>query len=298
MTVDDPLFQKLLRKIVHTVVMEEKQKMKTLANQIVAWMKNYAETSGQKAFVLGVSGGVDSALVSTLCAMTGLPTHCVILPCETTPDQTSRGEQHIAWLQSKFGVNNVFYHKIDLTTTFAAVYDDVCCGHPNYYDELGFANVKSRLRMIALYHIACIQRGLVAGTGNKVEDFGIGFFTKYGDGGVDISPIADLLKSEVRDMCRELNVLPELADAVPTDGLWADGRSDEDAIGATYTELEWAMQWLEDGKNCSSTVLVEGLTPRQKQVLEIYTKRHAATMHKLLPIPTFQRETFERQPGE
>jgi len=259
--------------------------MKALANEIVAWLKNYAEKSGQKAFVVGVSGGVDSALVSTLCAMTGLPTHCVILPCQSKPEHSKAGLKHIAWLQGKFR-KTVYLHRIDLTKVFEAFAKE----NQGYENDLAFANAKSRLRMIELYQIACINSGLVVGTGNKVEDFGIGFFTKYGDGGVDISPIADLYKTEVRLMCQAIDVLPDLTNAIPTDGLWADGRSDEDAIGATYKELEWAMDWIEDGKNCSSTVLVEGLTPRQKQVLEIYTNRHAATMHKLLPIPTFKRK--------
>jgi len=259
--------------------------MKETAKRIATWLGNYAEKSGQRALIVGVSGGVDSALVSTLCAMTGLPTHCVIIPCETRPGETDRGEKHIEWLKQNF--LNVWRHNVDLTSTFQSFKAEV---NGNYANDLGYANAKSRLRMIALYHIACCRGGLVVGTGNKVEDFGIGFFTKYGDGGVDISPIADLTKTEVREMCRVLGILPELAEAVPTDGLWADGRSDEDAIGATYTELEWAMKWLEDGKGCYSTVLVEGLTARQKQVLEIYTKRHAATLHKLASIPTFRRE--------
>lgn len=253
--------------------------MKNRANKIVAWLKNYAEKSGQKAFVVGVSGGVDSALVSTLCAMTGLPTHCVILPCQTRSGETDRGRKHIAWLKERY--EDVHIHIIDLTSTFEAFEGEVEMGYDN---ELGYANAKSRLRMMALYHVACCRGGLVAGTGNKVEDFGIGFFTKYGDGGVDISPIAHLLKSEVRLMCQALGVLPELANAVPTDGLWADGRSDEDAIGATYAELEWAMKFIEENTDWQ----ILPVTKRQKQVLEIYTKRHAATMHKLLPIPTFQ----------
>jgi len=259
--------------------------MKELANEIVAWLNNYAKKNGAKGWVIGVSGGVDSALVSTLCAMTGLPTHCVILPCQTKGDQTSRGEKHIDWLQDNY--NNVVFHKIDLTTTFEAFREEV---RIDYNNDLAFANTKSRLRMIALYQVACCKGAFVVGTGNKVEDFGIGFFTKYGDGGVDISPISDLTKTEVRQMCRDLGVLPELSEAVPTDGLWADTRTDEDAIGASYEELEWAMKWVEDGKGCYSTVLLEGLTPRQKQVLEIYTTRHAATLHKLAPIPTFRRE--------
>lgn len=215
--------------------------MKNLANEIVAWLKNYAETNNRKSWVVGVSGGVDSALVSTLCAMTGLPTHCVTMPCQTVADQTDRGIKHFGWLLEKFGANVAKYHCIDLTKTFESFKSEVGV---NYDNDLAFANTKSRLRMIALYQIATCNDGLVAGTGNKVEDYGIFFYTKGGDGQVDIAPIGDLMKSEVRQMCRELGVLPELAEAVPTDGLWADTRSDEDAIGATYDELEWAMTFL------------------------------------------------------
>jgi len=257
--------------------------MKELANEIVKWLKNYATKNGSKGWVVGVSGGVDSALVSTLCAMTGLPTHCVVLPCQTNILESSRGDRHIEWLKGKFP--NVTYNKISLINTFYAFHRAT---NGSWNNDLAYANTKSRLRMIALYQIACCTGGFVVGTGNKVEDFGIGFFTKYGDGGVDISPISDLTKSEVRQMSRELDIHPDLSEAIATDGLWGaeNSRTDEDAIGATYVELEWAMQWVED----SSKVLTEWLTERQKQVLEIYTKRHAATMHKLSPIPTFTRQ--------
>lgn len=256
--------------------------MRELSNEIVAWLKNYAITNNRKGFVVGVSGGVDSALVSALCAMTGLPTVCVVLPCQTRSNETSRGEKHIQWLQSQFPL--VTREHIDLTDTFNAFYAHT---KNEFNDDLAYANTKSRLRMIALYQIATPMGGLVVGTGNKVEDFGIGFFTKYGDGGVDISPIADLMKSEVRAMCRALGVLPELSEAVPTDGLWADGRGDEDAIGASYDELEWAMNWRETVAAGIDTVL----TGRQKEVLAIYDKRHAASLHKINPIPTFIRKS-------
>lgn len=254
--------------------------MKTLANEIVLWLRTYANTNNRKAFVLGVSGGVDSALVSTLCAMTGLPTYCAVLPCQSKSDETSRGEKHIEWLQKRYP--NVHRHHINLTTTFEAFYDNT---KYEIADALAYANVKSRLRMIALYQIATPISGLVVGTGNKVEDFGIGFFTKWGDGGVDISPIADLMKSEVRQMCRDLGVLPELSEAVPTDGLWADARTDEGAIGASYDELEWAMKYFAEKFNPDARV-----TARQQEVLSIYRKRHLASQHKLNPIPTFKRK--------
>jgi NAD+ synthase len=257
--------------------------MKKLANQIVEWLKDYAEKSHRKSFVVGVSGGVDSALVSTLCAMTGSHTHCLILPCHSKPEDAELAIKHIKWLMEKY--TNVTCDKIDLTSTFEAFEKKVV---GSYCNSLANANAKSRLRMIALYHAATFLNGLVVGTGNKVEDFGVGFFTKYGDGGVDISPIADLYKSEVRQMCRELGVLPELCEAIPTDGLWEDGRTDEDAIGATYDELEWAMKWRAQSEE-SKFNNNEVLTPRQVKVLSIYDKWHTMTAHKLLPIPTFKR---------
>ena len=254
--------------------------MKTLANEIVAWLKDYAEKNNRKAFVIGVSGGVDSALVSTLCAMTGLPTYCVLLPCCSKAEHTAMGITHIEWLIDQFP--NVIVKKISLTDTFEAFYDEV---KYDFADDLAFANTKSRLRMIALYQIATSISGLVVGTGNKVEDFGIGFFTKYGDGGVDISPIADLMKSEVRQMCRDLGVLPELSEAVPTDGLWNDTRTDETQVGATYDELEWAMKFSE-----KPVILGEVISSRQQEVLNIYMKRHLSSRHKMTPIPTFVRK--------
>ena len=256
--------------------------MKNLANEIVAWLRDYAVKNNRKSWVVGVSGGVDSALVSTLCAMTGLPTHCVVLPCQTKEGETARGRSHISWLQRQY--DNVYKHVINLTSAFEAFKAEVVTEYDN---NLAYANAKSRLRMIALYQIATCVGGLVVGTGNKVEDFGVGFFTKYGDGGVDISPIADLTKTEVRAMCKALNVLPELTNAVPTDGLWADGRSDEDALGATYPELEWAMDYI--GKTPSEQYYLGQLTERQVEVLNIYNKWHKMTAHKLAPIPTFKR---------
>jgi NAD+ synthase len=253
--------------------------MKELANEIVAWLKDYAVKNNRKAFVLGVSGGVDSALVSTLCARTGLPTHCVILPCQSKSNETERGEKHVKWLMDNH--LNVRVHKIDLTSTFESFATEV---GTKYENQLGFANTKSRLRMIALYQVATIVGGLVAGTGNKVEDYGVGFFTKYGDGGVDIAPIADLTKTEVRQMCRELGVLPELAEAVPTDGLWPDARTDESQLGASYEELEWAMVYNSLPVNDRPEV-----TSRQFEVLATYDKWHNAGAHKLAPIPTFKR---------
>ena len=255
--------------------------MINLSNQIVAWLKNYAETNNRKTFVVGVSGGVDSALVSTLCAMTGLPTHCVTMPCQTKPDQTTRGDTHIKWLQNKF--TNVEAFLVDLTKSFESIQKSFggFCDIP-----LGWANTKSRLRMIALYQIATTNYGLVVGTGNKIEDYGVGFFTKYGDGGVDLSPIGDLTKTEVREMSRALGILPELSEAIPTDGLWEDNRTDEQQLGASYQELEWAMKF-EDWRVANPTVKVD-ITERQNEVLKTYRKWHNAGQHKLNPIPVFK----------
>jgi NAD+ synthase len=257
--------------------------MKRISDQIVAWLKNYAVTNNRKSFVVGVSGGVDSALVSTLCAKTEIPIICVTLPCHSKTDGIVNADKHIEWLRQNFG--NVSAFNFDLTSAF----DSFQKSFMKLFDSpLGWANTKSRLRMTALYQVATPAEGLVVGTGNKVEDYGVGFFTKYGDGGVDLSPIGDLTKTEVRAMCRELGVLPELTNAIPTDGLWEDTRTDEQQLGASYEELEWAMQWMNDSANCYSTVLVEGLTTRQKEVLSSYNKWHNAGQHKLNPIPVFK----------
>jgi NAD+ synthase len=298
-TIDDVCGQPKgsFQKFLQTIELENKQSeerrserirkhinMKNLSNEIVQWIKDYATKNNRKSLVVGVSGGVDSALVSTLCAMTGLPTHCVVMPCQTKTDQTDRGNKHIEWLRSKF--DNVYYECVDLTNTFEAFQRvTTTC----YHNKLGYANSKSRLRMVTLYQIATATNGLVVGTGNKVEDFGVGFFTKYGDGGVDISPIGNLLKSEVRTMCRALGVLPELSEAVPTDGLWDDTRTDEDQIGATYDELEWAMEFFESNDPGDIHLWGGEVTTRQREVLAIYDKWHNAGAHKLAPIPVFVR---------
>lgn len=271
--------------------MNNKTSLVPLANEIVAWLKDYAEKSGRKAWVIGVSGGVDSALVSTLCAMTGLPTHCVILPCESRENETERGGKHIDWLMERFGTDVVKFHKIDLTYTFVA-FADSCCDTDtgSYYDELGFANSKSRLRMIALYHIATCTGGLVVGTGNLIEDYHLFFYTKGGDGQVDIAPIGDLTKTEVRQMCRELGVLPELSEAIPTDGLWENARTDEQQLGGSYEEFEWAMTFLKSNNGWPMDSTIAKLTKRQAEILVIYEKWHKAGLHKSLPIPTFRRK--------
>ena len=251
--------------------------MKNISEQIQSWLKEYVTDSKQKGFVIGVSGGIDSAVVSTLCAETGLPTIVVSLPIKEKVGHNLSLE-HIKNLCDKYP--NVKSVEVDLTNTFESFYGSVT--HDSDVDNLSMANVRSRLRMVTLYHVAQSNEMLVVGTGNKVEDFGIGFYTKYGDGGVDISPIADLMKSEVYELGKYLGVTENILKARPTDGLWTDGRTDEDQIGATYDELEWAMRYLETG------ILDYATCPdidRQREVLKIYTSRHNANKHKMNPIP-------------
>ena len=245
-------------------------------NDISKWIDEYCEQNNIRSLVIGVSGGIDSALTSTLCAITGRPTYLLTMPIHQDANQHDRGTRHIEWLMEEH--DNVFYMNKDLT----GVYDSFCSimdkGERN---QLGLANSRARLRMTTLYQIAQVYGGIVVGTGNKVEDFGVGFYTKYGDGGVDISPIADLTKTEVREMARELGVSEEILLAPPTDGLWDDGRTDEDQIGATYEELEWCMEFGGDTSR---------LTDRQLEVMEIYNRLHSQNKHKMIPIPIYKKE--------
>ncbi|MES2591658.1 MAG: NAD(+) synthase [Bacteroidota bacterium] len=249
-------------------------KNKEVVDHIVHWLKTYSEHSKTNGFVIGISGGVDSALTSTLCAKTGYPVICLNLPIHQHKSEYDRGHEHIDWLKKKY--DNVTSCEVELTETFksisSALPDDI-------QDWLTMANTRSRLRMTTLYAFACNKKMLVAGTGNKVEDFGIGFFTKYGDGGVDLSPIAGLMKSEVFSLAKEVGVVESILMAKPTDGLFADGRSDEDQIGASYDELEWAMNFLVSPQNFTE------LTERQRIVLDIYSRMNKANQHKMNPIP-------------
>jgi len=246
-----------------------------LANDITHWIKNYAESNCISTLVIGVSGGIDSAVTSTLSAKTGLPTIVLNMPINQDPEQYELSNKHISWLESNF--DNVEGRLVDLTGTY-----DVFNQQMKEHDLslLALANSRARLRMTTLYAIAGSNGGIVVGTGNKVEDFGVGFFTKYGDGGVDISPIADLMKSEVYEVAKALDIIEEIQQAAPTDGLWDDGRTDEEQIGATYAELEWAMRYEENPS--------EDLTERQRQVLEIYRGFNKANSHKMNPIPIFE----------
>lgn len=244
---------------------------------IVNWLKDYAVQAGVKGFVVGISGGIDSAVVSSLCAQTGMKTLCVEMPIYQHPNQVSRGREHIEQLMQRFP--NVGKAEADLTPVFEAFKSAVPIDESNDNLQLTLANTRARLRMTTLYYYAGIHGLLVGGTGNKIEDFGVGFYTKYGDGGVDVSPIADLMKSEVYALGR-LNGVPEsILNAVPTDGLFGDGRSDEDQLGASYDELEWAMRLeLNEGTT-------DGFNDREAEVYRIYQRLNRINQHKMNPIP-------------
>lgn len=252
-------------------------KTKEVIDHIVNWLKEYASNAKMNGFVVGVSGGVDSAVVSALCAKTGMRTLCVELPIHQSQDQVTRAQEHIAGLKKKFA--NVSDVQVDLTKTFDTFTEAAPEVEASPKLHLSLANVRARLRMTTLYYFAGLHNYLVAGTGNKVEDFGVGFFTKYGDGGVDLSPIADLMKSEVYEIAREMDVINSIVIAAPTDGLFGDSRSDEDQIGASYDELEWAMKEAEAGKT------EDDFSGRQQEVFRIYKMRHSANKHKMEPIP-------------
>jgi NAD+ synthase len=244
---------------------------KELSVRIVSWIKDYSTTNNIKSLVVGVSGGIDSAVVSTLCAETGLPTYVLSMPLLSKVDSDKLSDSHANTLEEKY--DNVTKIRVELS----GVYDKFVhilnwwTGSYEYTsNELANANTKSRLRMVTLYQVAGTVGGIVVGTGNKVEDYGVGFYTKYGDGGVDIAPIADLYKTEVWMLGEYLGIDERIISAPPTDGLWDDGRTDEDQIGATYAELEHAM---ETGEG-------PGLRP--------LLKFSGMNSHKMNPIPTFK----------
>ena len=236
-----------------------------LKNRIVKWIKDYADTNNIQALVVGVSGGIDSAVVSTLCAETKLPTFPLGMPIHQDHNQESLSDNHLAWLDKKY--DNVKPLKFDLTRTFETFKKTL---NEYSHDELALANTRSRLRMVTLYQIAGKYNGIVVGTGNKVEDYGVGFYTKYGDGGVDIAPIADLYKTEVRELGGYMGVSQEIIDATPTDGLWDDKRTDEDQLGVSYALLEEAME--------------SGTGPG----VDTLYRFNKANQHKMQPIPTFK----------
>lgn len=248
-----------------------------VAEHIINWLKDYATNAKVNGFVVGVSGGIDSAVTSTLCAKTGLPTLCVEMPIHQVQSQVTRAQEHIAQLKERF--SNVSDTRVNLTSTFEDFKTVVPETEASPKLDLSLANTRARLRMTTLYYFAGLHGLLVAGTGNKVEDFGVGFFTKYGDGGVDLSPIADLVKSEVYALGEYLQVPESIQKAQPTDGLFGDSRTDEDQIGASYDELEWAMKMQANGKKADD---FEG---RQKEVYKIYTRLNTINQHKMVPIP-------------
>lgn len=252
-----------------------------LAVDISDWIRQYAEENRIRTLVVGVSGGIDSAVVSSLCAATGLRTIAMTLPIHQASDQVKRAHEHIDGLQEMY--SNVDYLEIDLTETYDAMYKT--CGVPGVSQEdydFSMANTRARLRMAALYQIAGTHRGIVVGTGNRVEDFGIGFFTKYGDGGVDISPIGDLLKSEVYALADVLPITQQIKDAAPTDGLHEDGRTDEDQIGVSYDDLEWVM-------NHKSAKAVDH--PDKAKAIGTYNRMHFQNWHKMQLPPVFDTTT-------
>ena len=244
---------------------------KEVIEHIKNWLSSYHSQSSTKGFVIGISGGIDSALTSTLVAETNIPLLCIEMPINQNKNQVSRGKNHILWLKENY--NNVKSIECDLTGIFEQFKS--ISPEKNKNQLLALANTRSRLRMTTLYYYAQLNNALVVGTGNKVEDFGIGFYTKYGDGGVDLSPIADLMKSEVFQLAKALKINKEILVAPPTDGLWDNDQTDEDQIGATYDELEWAMKNKE----------TKNLSKRQQEVIEIYNKFHAANKHKMMAIP-------------
>ncbi len=248
-------------------------KAKKVLNLITKWLTDYSVSNGNKNFIVGISGGIDSALTSTLCAISGSKTFLVSMPIHQKKAELQNANKHMKWLLENYA--NIEIIEIELTNLleeYIRVIPD------RFQCELGFANSRARLRMTTLYQIASKENGIVVGTGNKIEDFGIGFFTKYGDGGVDISPIADLTKSEVRELAKFCKIDNAIIQADPTDGLWDDGRNDEKQIGATYQELEWAM-------DCRTS---RNLTQKEQNIIDIYNKLNNQNKHKMTPIPICQ----------
>ena len=252
-------------------------KTEKIIDHIVQWLSNYAKNAGSKGFVIGVSGGIDSAVTSTLCAMTGLEVLCLDMPIHQDKNQVDRAKNHTDWLLNKY--SNVSQTTVNLSPVFDQFIQVVPAVTQEEDRFMSLANTRARLRMSSLYYFAALHGLLVAGTGNKVEDFGVGFYTKYGDGGVDLSPIADLLKTEVYALGGHLGIHEDILTAAPTDGLWGDSRTDEDQIGASYPELEWAMKMNADGKR------LEDFVGREAEVFGIFQKLNLANQHKMKPIP-------------
>lgn len=249
--------------------------------KITDFLENKLDESGAEGFVVGVSGGIDSAVTSTLCALTGRNTHPVILSMDNGEEPNENAETHLKWLKSKFGNRIDKHNHFDLYWGLQGMLDGgegiekLNNRHKDEQVDLAMANLQSRLRMSMLYYLANLKNYLVVGTGNKVEDFGVGFFTKYGDGGVDISPIGDLLKSEVRELGSYLDIHEDILGATPTDGLWEDGRTDEDQLGLSYEEIEDIMV---NGENAKVS----------EEKMERYKELHEKSRHKVEMPPVCQ----------
>jgi len=252
-----------------------------LEDRIVKWISDYCLYYGIKNLVVGISGGIDSSVVSTLCALTGIKTYVVGMPINQLENQESLSDAHGQWLSKKF--HNVEFIKTDMSKVYDSflqtISDDI--GERFATNQLAQANTRSRIRMVTLYQVAGTVGGIVVGTGNKVEDYGVGFYTKYGDGGIDIAPIADLYKTEVWRLGEHLGVDERIITAAPTDGLWDDGRTDEDQIGTSYAMLEWVME-----KGLSEDPMF--LNEDQTNAINVYQKFHSQNKHKMVEIPTFK----------
>ena len=250
--------------------------IKKVSQHIEDWLIKYIKKSKMKGFVVGVSGGIDSAVTSSICARTGYPTLCLEMGINQNASQISRARKHIQRLEDNY--KNVSHQYLSLDKLFGEFRNMLPNSNNENKDNLALANSRARLRMTTLYYFSSINNYLVVGTGNKVEDFGIGFYTKYGDGGVDISPIADLMKSEVFVLAKYLNVIEDIQKSKPTDGLWDDNRTDEDQIGASYDEIEFIMKNLDEKSN-------KIFTGRQDEVYQLYKNLNSKNKHKMNPIP-------------
>ena len=254
---------------------------KRLTDRIVTWIYDYCSEYNIKSLVVGVSGGIDSSVVSTLCAKTGLPTYVIGMPINQRDEQETLSDAHGKWLENKY--TNVRFIKVDLSSVNELFLANINLqvGERFAINKLAQANTRSRLRMVTLYQVATTVSGIVVGTGNKVEDYGVGFYTKYGDGGIDIAPIADLYKTEVWGLGEHLGVDERIISAPPTDGLWDDGRTDEDQIGTSYRMLEWVME-----KGLQEDPMF--LNEEQTNAINVYQKFHMQNKHKMVEIPTFK----------
>jgi len=253
-----------------------------LTTRITEWISNYCTSNANiKSLVIGISGGIDSSVVSTLCALTGIKTYVVGMPINQLENQESLSDLHGNWLSEKF--SNVEFIKTDMSSVYDSFLQTISIdiGERFATNKLAQANTRSRLRMVTLYQIATSVNGIVVGTGNKVEDYGVGFYTKYGDGGIDIAPIADLYKTEVWMLGEHLGVDERIVSAQPTDGLWDDGRTDEDQIGTSYAMLEWVME-----KGLLEDPLF--LNEEKTNAINVYQKFHSQNKHKMVEIPTFK----------